>query len=55
MEAAYHYIVAHWDDILLAITSVVTAASIIARLTPTDKDDLFLAKVVNFLALSKKK
>lgn len=51
----YHWSVAHWDQILLAITSVVTTASVIARLTPSDKDDAFIARIANFLALNKKK
>lgn len=51
------YIVTHADEILLAVTSVITAASIVAKLTPTPKDDVVLEavmKVVNFLALSRK-
>ena len=39
----------HFDEILIAITSVVTAASAICALTPTPKDDNFIAKVRNFL------
>lgn len=51
------YAVAHADEILLVVTSVVTAASVIAKLTPTPKDDVVLEavmKLVNFLALSRK-
>ncbi|MBO5997955.1 MAG: hypothetical protein J6P93_05460 [Alphaproteobacteria bacterium] len=47
--------VIHLDEILIAITSVVTAASAICALTPTPKDDNFVAKirsVLNVLALN---
>ena len=43
------FIMIHFDDVLLAITSVVTAASAICALTPTPKDDNFVAKVRSFL------
>ena len=39
----------HFDEVLIAITSVVTAASAICALTPTPKDDNFIAKVRSFL------
>jgi hypothetical protein len=51
------YIITHQEEILLAATSIVTAASVIVKLTPTPKDDAFFAgllKVLNFLAISKK-
>lgn len=50
-----NWILENWAGILTAITSVIAAASAIAALTPTPKDDSFLAKVkgfVNFLALN---
>lgn len=40
---------AHWDDVLAIIGGVVTAASTIVKLTPTQKDDAVWAKVVAFL------
>ncbi len=52
------FLIAHWDEILLAITSIVTAASIIVKLTPTPKDDSVLEKVtavLKFLAINKAK
>lgn len=52
------WIVNHWLEIGAAYTALVTAASLIARLTPTDSDDkvvAFLLKGVNFLALNKPK
>ena len=47
----------NWTDILLAITSIISGASIIVKMTPTTKDDVILAKIVKFLeivALNKK-
>lgn len=44
------WIMAHWKDILAIIGGVVTVASIIVKLTPTPKDDSFLAKVIKILA-----
>ncbi len=44
-----NFIITHFDEILVAITSVVTAASAICALTPTPKDDTFVAKVRKYL------
>lgn len=44
------WIIAHWKDILAIIGGVVTMASIIVKLTPTQKDDNVLAKVIKILA-----
>ncbi|MBP5534849.1 MAG: hypothetical protein J6Y03_05030 [Alphaproteobacteria bacterium] len=44
-----NFIMVHFDDVLIAVTSVVTAASAICALTPTPKDDNFIAKVRSFL------
>ena len=41
----------NWDVILLILTSVVTLASLIVKLTPTPADDAVLAKVINFLKM----
>lgn len=51
------FLVANWDSIFLAATSVVTAASIIVKLTPTKRDDEAMGKImgfVNLIALNKK-
>lgn len=45
------FLAEHWDEIALAVTSVVTAASIIVKLTPTPKDDAILARVVKILEI----
>ncbi len=55
MIQAITWISAHADQIIGALTSIVTGASALAALTPTPKDDsLFgkLYKVVDFLALN---
>ena len=45
-----NWIQANWKDVLAIIGGVVTVASIIVKLTPTQKDDAFLAKVIKVLA-----
>ena len=42
------WIVSNWDTVLLIVTSIVTLASLIVKLTPTPKDDAILAKIINF-------
>lgn len=44
------WITEHWKDILAIIGGVVTVASIIVKLTPTQKDDTVLAKIIKILA-----
>lgn len=40
----------HWKDILAIIGGIVTVASIIVKLTPTQKDDNILAKIIKVLS-----
>lgn len=47
----------NWDQLLLIFVSVVTVARLVAKLTPTDADDKFIQKIIDFinlLALNKK-
>ena len=44
-----NFIITHLNEILVAITSVVTAASAICALTPTPKDDSIVLKIRQFL------
>ena len=44
-----NFIITHLNEILVAITSVVTAASAICALTPTPKDDSVVSKIRQFL------
>lgn len=49
------FILQNKEDILHTLTAVVTAASAIAALTPTPKDDTFIGKIyklIDFLALN---
>lgn len=43
------FIVTNVDSVFTVIGYVVSAASVIVKLTPTTKDDSVLEKVVNFL------
>lgn len=44
------WITEHWKDILAIIGAVVTVCSLIVKITPTQKDDTFLGKVIKVLA-----
>lgn len=44
-----NFIITHLDEILVAITSIVTAASAVCALTPTPKDDNLISKIRKFL------
>lgn len=49
------FIINYWDEMLIAISSVVSGASALAALTPTTKDDKLwekLKKGLNILALN---
>lgn len=52
------YVIANWDQIVVVVLAVIGAASAIAKLTPTPKDDAILNKVkkiVDAVALNPKK
>lgn len=44
------WITNHWKDILAIIGGIVTTASVIVKLTPTQKDDNVLSKIITILA-----
>lgn len=44
------WITAHWKDILAIIGGVVMVSSMIVKLTPTQKDDTVLGKIIKILA-----
>ena len=55
MKEIISYIVTNLDSLLLVLTSIVAAASAVAALTPTPKDDSFVAKaykVLDWVALN---
>jgi hypothetical protein len=43
------WLTSHYQDIVTAVVSVVIAARVIVKLTPTPKDDSVLDSVVTFL------
>lgn len=43
------WLMENWQTVLLVVTSAVTLASVIVKLTPTPKDDAALASIINFL------
>ena len=54
----FTWIIEHKDSIIAATTAVVTAASAVANLTPTDSDNKavsWLTRLINALALNFKK
>jgi len=44
------FILENWEEISLAVGSLITAASVIIRLTPSSKDDAIFNKVVGFFS-----
>ena len=51
------WIIANWESVVAIITGIVTVASIIAKITPTETDDKvvgFLLKFVDLLAINNK-
>lgn len=44
------FITEHYDEVLQIIGAVVALATLIVKLTPTQKDDAFLAKVIKILS-----
>ena len=52
------YLTTHWVEITAVVGGIVTVASLITKMTPTQADDKVLAKIVAFLntvALNPKK
>ena len=50
MNETISFIQNHWDELLAIIGGIVSVATIIVKLTPTDKDNKVLEKIINFLA-----
>ena len=44
-----NYIAAHYQDFFAILGAVVTVATLVVKLTPSQKDDAILAYVVKFL------
>lgn len=50
MQEAYTFVIENWDSILLGLTSLVTVASVITKFTKSPKDDVFVAKALEWVA-----
>lgn len=46
-----NWIMENWVNVLIIYSAVVTIASVIVKLTPTQTDDAVLAKILKFLEL----
>lgn len=58
MEQGMQWVVNNWGTIITGLLAVVGGLSVIAKLTPTPKDDEILAKavkVLDFLAMNKQR
>jgi hypothetical protein len=49
MQNIITWINAHWSNIFAVIGAAVTFATVVVKITPSQKDDAILAKVVAFL------
>lgn len=45
-----NWFIANWSSVCVAISSVIGAASVVVKLTPTLKDDAVLLPVIKFIA-----
>ena len=45
----WNWIQSNWTEIVAAVGGVVLAARIIVKLTPSNSDNLWLERIVNFL------
>ena len=58
MQEYISWIVANYDTIITALLAIIGGFSVIAKLTPTPKDDDIIAKIVSaldFVALNKQR
>ena len=49
------FIMTYWDEMLIAVSGIISGASALAALTPTQKDDAVLSKIkkgLDILALN---
>ena len=44
------FITQHYDEVLQILGAVVALATLVVKLTPTQKDDNFLAKIIQVLS-----
>ena len=44
-----NFIINHLTDFIMAVTSIVTSASVLTAMTPSDKDDKVMSKIKSVL------
>jgi hypothetical protein len=44
------FIKEHYDELCIAFTALITFCSVVVKLTPTQKDDAMLNKVITFIS-----
>lgn len=49
MNAVIEFFQAHWNELCAAVTALIAFCSIVVKLTPSQKDDAILAKVIKVL------
>lgn len=49
MGEALDWLVTNWENLVYGLLGLTAGATLLAKLTPTDKDDKFLARVARFI------
>ena len=49
------WFLANWQSVVEIVLMVLGAASLVAKLTPTKVDDLWIGRIINLIGLAKKK
>lgn len=49
----FNWIILHKEDIWIVFASIVTTASVIAKLTPSSLDDKIIGKILKLISLNK--
>jgi len=47
------WFIANWQAVVQIVLAVLGAASLVAKLTPTKIDDLWIGRIINFIGLAK--
>lgn len=51
MAELFAWVTGHWAELLGILTGLLAVASTIVKLTPTDKDDLVLMKILQWVSV----
>ena len=49
--SVFGWLKTNWESVLAIIGGLVSVATVIVKLTPTQKDDNFLSSIINFLSI----